>query len=84
MMISISYLKPLREACNITSVNTSLVSENDYKTVPERVKTLVGVTMAFTNDIKIVTTAKFWQNIDGTTTAFAECRRRFRRLNFSS
>ena len=32
----IFHLESLQEACNITSVNTSLVSKNAYETMPER------------------------------------------------
>ena len=85
-MISISYLKPLHEACNIASVNhVSSEPECLRDSVQKRVKTFVGVTMAFTIGIKIITMAKFChhkKNIDSTTTAFAECCGKFRGLKF--
>ena len=51
-MISISYLKPLREACNITSANY-VTSEREYlrNSACKIVKTFVGVTITFTKVI---------------------------------
>ena len=53
MIISISYLKPLCEACNITSVNhaTSVEQECPQNSASKRVKAFVVVTMTFTKMI---------------------------------
>ena len=84
-MISISYLKPLREAWNIKSVN-HVTNEREClgDSAWKRVKTFVGVKMTFTKVIsKLLRRQNFAvvrKNLDSTTTAFAECRRKFRGL----
>ena len=84
-MISISYLKPLRDACNITSVN-HVTSEGEClrDSARKRVKTFVGVTMTFTKVMSKLSRRQNFavvrKNLDDTTTAFAECRRKFRGL----
>ena len=83
-MTSISYLKPLREACNITNVNhvTSKQRECLRDSARKRVKTFVGVTITFTKVIsKLLRQQKFCRrkkkprrHYDGI------CRRKFRGL----
>ena len=81
MIISISYLKPLQEACNITSVN-HVTSEQECL-VPEREQR--HLLMSFT---KVVSKLSWRPNfviikktLDSTTTAFEECCRTFRGLH---
>ena len=69
-MISISYLKPLSEACNITGVN-HITSERECvrDSAWKRVKAFVGVTMTFTKVIsKLLRRQNFAvvrKNLDG-------------------
>ena len=84
-MISISYLQPLREACNITNVY-QVTSEREClrDSARKRIKTFVGVTMTFTKVISKLSRRQNFavvrKNLDDTTMAFAECRPKFRGL----
>ena len=84
-MISISYLKPLCEACNIASVN-HITSEREclQDSAWKKVKTFVGVTMTFTKVISELSQRQSFavirKNLGSTTTVFAKCHHKFRGL----